>query len=616
MAFNADDYAKDVLRGKVPAGKSFLLAAQRHLDDRDRGRFQWSPKSGERVAKFFREELVVGNDHKPFEFLDWQAFATHSLFSWLVGRDDPQHRREGTRRYRRAFVLTGKGAGKSPWVAGLGLYVMFADAYRNASNAVVRETNPVLAALATNQAHSVDVTLRPMMALVQGRDLEQFLQFRETKGEIVWKQGGNIKGQVKAWGHSLTGATVHGIIPSMIIAEEVHAWKDTVMLDFLTPGFKGRHQPLLLHATNAGEGETGPAFAVMRRAEAALKGLEAKGADDHFTLMLSVDGGDYEEDISSKAWAPVESSWAKANPSLGVTLGKDYLVSAIADAKTPVERIRVRRLQFGVWSDAKDTFLPWEMVERCLAEKVEPHPEARLFVGVDLGAVRDFTAIAYLWEHESHGLLARIKCWTPKATLAERGQLWGAPLINWTLEGHLVGTPGATTDFGMVVRDLHENALNASKAYGATDVWMGRDMRNAAHAEYLAGRIGSDVDMETPLLVWPGLLELHAHPQGFARNAETGLQMHSSIQAMTQTLSDNKVAIERNPLLAWMHNYTFVKTGAMGTQVFVKEGRSRDSSYPDVNDGWIAMAMAFGVWDIHAKGVAEPGDVPLEYWIG
>ena len=71
----------------------------------------------------FFEEILVLNGGKfegtPFLLHPSQAFIVGSIFGWL--------RKDGTRRYRRAYIEMGKGNGKSPLAAGIGMYGLLVD---------------------------------------------------------------------------------------------------------------------------------------------------------------------------------------------------------------------------------------------------------------------------------------------------------------------------------------------------------------------------------------------------------------------------------------------------------------------------------------------------------
>ena len=60
----------------------------------------------------------------PFVLQGWQSFIVGSLFGWqrIVPAGEPPKRR-----FKTGFVLTGKGNGKSPLAAGIGLYCLTSD---------------------------------------------------------------------------------------------------------------------------------------------------------------------------------------------------------------------------------------------------------------------------------------------------------------------------------------------------------------------------------------------------------------------------------------------------------------------------------------------------------
>ena len=123
-------YARSVLRKRAPvvAGPHVRAACSRHLDDlKDGGKrgLRWEPAASARVIAFFRDVLKLKGgqfEGRPFELLPWQCFLVGSLFGWV--------RKDGTRRFRRAYVEGGKGCGKSPVAAGIALYMLCADAGR------------------------------------------------------------------------------------------------------------------------------------------------------------------------------------------------------------------------------------------------------------------------------------------------------------------------------------------------------------------------------------------------------------------------------------------------------------------------------------------------------
>lgn len=100
-------------------------ACKRHLQDLEKGLRKgpfFDLDEAKRAIGFFADVLCLnGGDFEGVSYvlLDWQAFIIGSLFGWKVS--------DGTRRFRQAYVETGKGSGKSPLAAGIGLYGMVAD---------------------------------------------------------------------------------------------------------------------------------------------------------------------------------------------------------------------------------------------------------------------------------------------------------------------------------------------------------------------------------------------------------------------------------------------------------------------------------------------------------
>src|SRR5918994_5476474 len=122
---SVERYARRVVAGEVIAGPLVRLACKRHLNDHEQGTARglvWERAAAERAIGFFRDVLRLnGGEHegRPFVLHESQEFIVGSLFGWKV--------EDGTRRFRVGYVEVGKGNGKSPLAAGIGIYMMLAD---------------------------------------------------------------------------------------------------------------------------------------------------------------------------------------------------------------------------------------------------------------------------------------------------------------------------------------------------------------------------------------------------------------------------------------------------------------------------------------------------------
>ena len=116
------EYAESVVSGEIVAGPHVRNACHRHLRDLEEGhsRGLWFDiDAAEYAFDFFENILKLSEgqfDGMPFELHPSQAFIIGSLFGWK--------RKDGTRRFRRAYIEQGKGNGKSPLAGGIGLLGM------------------------------------------------------------------------------------------------------------------------------------------------------------------------------------------------------------------------------------------------------------------------------------------------------------------------------------------------------------------------------------------------------------------------------------------------------------------------------------------------------------
>src|SRR5699024_124494 len=118
-------YAQAVVKGKVVAGPHVRNACRRDLDDLKTGKKRgvvFALEAADRVFRFCEDVLRLSEgqfEGTPFKLHPSQAFVLGSLFGWK--------RKDGRRRFRRAYIEQGKGNGKSPMAGGIGLYGLCAD---------------------------------------------------------------------------------------------------------------------------------------------------------------------------------------------------------------------------------------------------------------------------------------------------------------------------------------------------------------------------------------------------------------------------------------------------------------------------------------------------------
>src|SRR5262245_40552705 len=126
-----DKYARAVRLGKIVAGPYVRLACRRHERDRaeaaDKG-FRFNTGAANHATEFIERWVRLPDtgdgqgDTRPFKLEPWQACIVGSLFGWQW--------ENGARRFRNAYIEVGKGNGKTPLLAAIGLYGLMSDGQR------------------------------------------------------------------------------------------------------------------------------------------------------------------------------------------------------------------------------------------------------------------------------------------------------------------------------------------------------------------------------------------------------------------------------------------------------------------------------------------------------
>jgi len=230
-------YARAVVEGEIVANRLVRLACERHLRDLEEGPARglvWNPAKAGRAIRFFTFlRLAEGPfDGKPFILQAWEAFVVGSVMGWYSRDVDDG---ELVRRFRNAFVETGKGSGKSPLAGGLGAYGLVADdeaaaeiysaaASRDQAGILWRdakrmiEKSPALRSRVTIGAHSLSYDAR------------------DSLFQPVSSEAGNLHGK-----------RVH-----IALIDEEHAHPNGDVIEAMRAGTKGRRNALIFRITNSG----------------------------------------------------------------------------------------------------------------------------------------------------------------------------------------------------------------------------------------------------------------------------------------------------------------------------------------------------------------------------
>jgi len=456
----ATDYAMQVLAGKIIAGPNVRDACARHLRDLQAGPargLNWSVDKASKAIAFFEERLRLNGgqfEGLPFILGAWQAFIVGCLFGWLRG---------DVRRFRVAYIETGKGSGKSPLAAGIGMKGLVAD----------NEPRAEIYAAATKRDQAM-VLFRDAVAMYQQSPALMQVLTSSGSGENIWNLGYRQSGGFFRAISADDGQS--GPRPHIALADEVHEHKTAQVIEMLRAGTKSRRQALILMITNSGAGKNTPAGIYHDYACELAAGVRED--DSFFGYVCALDEGD--DPLRD------EACWAKANPSLQFANlpGLQYLREQVTEAHgMPAKEAIVRRLNFCQWTAAVNPWLSAHVWEPCQqAFTAEQLRGRRAYGGLDLSSTTDLTAFVLLVEPaEPAGAWSILAwCWLPDEGLAERVQRDRVDYQTWKRDGYVETTPGRAISKRAVLQRVAKICSEFDVQGIAADRWRLEDFQQQA----------------------------------------------------------------------------------------------------------------------------------------
>jgi phage terminase large subunit-like protein len=540
----AEQYARDVVAGKIPACKWTRLACQRHLDDlaesesSDAFPYRFDAGKAGRACRFIeRLPHVRGDWAKRRECIRLeppQVFLVASLFGWVS-------KATGLRRFRRAYVEWPRKNAKSTTAAGVGLYMLTADGEEGAE--------VYCGATSREQAGEVFRTAQRMVERTPA--LQKALGVQAFAAAIVQERTGSKM-------QAIIGKPGDGASPSCAIVDEFHEHATWDLYDTMQTGMGARSQPLTFVITTAGVDLSGPCYQMHLEAKRVLDGLERD--DELFAIIYSLDEGD--------DWTQDEALW-KANPLAGVSVGIEKLRSeqriAIRNAS---KSGTFRTKHLNQWVSARSPFFnieAWKaLVEPGSGEGGRLVPEdlrgCEAILGLDLASKKDLTArIAVVRKGELFYVLPMF--WLPEDRVDE---VKVAPYRTWVDAGWMQATPGNVTDYDFIERDLLELRSVLEIKEIAYDPSQATQLSTRMRAEGL------------PMIEYPQCTKTMSEP----------------MKAADAWILAGKVRHDGSPVQTWCLSNVVSKPNAKDEVYPRKEGERAESKI----DGAVAMIFAVGRW--------------------
>ncbi|EJR6806028.1 terminase large subunit [Salmonella enterica] len=442
----ANQYARDVVRGKIIACNFVIQACQRHIDNmsamRDRA-FPWrfNKDSAEKAARFI-QLLPHTKGEWAFKRMlitlePWQLFIICSVFGWV-------HKKTGLRRFREVYTEIPRKNGKSAISAGVALYCFTCDG----------EFGAEIYSGATTEKQAWEV-FRPARLMCKRSPLLVEAFGVEVNASNLSRQEDGARFE------PLIGNPGDGASPHLAVVDEYHEHQTDALYTTMLTGMGARRQPVMWAITTAGYNIEGPCYDKRREVIEMLNSSVPN--DELFGIIYTVDEGD--------DWTSPDVL-EKANPNIGVSVYREFLLSQQQRAINNARQAGVFKTKhLNIWTSARSAFfnlVRWQECEdRSLTlEEFEGQPCVLSF---DLARKLDMNSMARVFSREingkTHYYSVAPRFWVPYDAVysVERSEdrRTAERFQKWVEMGCLTVTSGAEVDYRHILEDAKEaNRLN------------------------------------------------------------------------------------------------------------------------------------------------------------
>lgn len=521
-------YVDNVLGGKIVCGENIKLACKRFKADLQRTDLVLKEEVIDKAISFIGSLRHFTGKHsgKPFILEDWQQFIVANIVGWYWVDSN-------TRRFTSSYIEIARKNGKTALAAALCLYFLIADGEDGAEvdlAANSKEQAKIAFSFCANFTKALDPKCKYLKAL---RD-RIFFNVNSSQLRVFAADDSKLDGFNASFG----------------LIDEYHSAKNSKVRDVIKSSQGMRQNPHLCTITTAGFDKTLPCYKLRTACIEILNGL--KDDDSVFIAIYSLDESD--------EWTK-EQNWYKSNPNMDITVTGKYLGEQVKSAiNNPSDEVGVKTKNLNMWCDVADVWLPESYIVKA-SKKVDlkDFTDMPCYVGVDLSATSDLTAVSYLIEKEGTYYFKQ-HYYLPESALKEKPDRELYKL--WKQLGLLTITSGNVTDYDYITNDMMQAAeiVNIQK--------VGYDKWNATQWAIRATELG---------------LPLEEYPQTIGN-------FNRPTKELERLILSGQAVIDNNEITRWCFKNVELKSDHNGN---VKPNKS---SKKMKIDGVIAIIQALGTY--------------------
>jgi phage terminase large subunit-like protein len=375
-------------------------------------------------------------------------------------------------------------------------------------------------------------------------DLRDWVVIRDTAKQLFCAERGTLYRALSA-----EASTAYGLSPILVIHDELGQVR----------GPRSELYEALETAAGAQEEPLSIVISTQAPTDADLLSIlidDAKSkADPKVKLFL------YTADMTLDPFG--EEAIRQANPAYGDFLNADEVQSQAQSAKRmPAREAAYRNLVLNQRVNMSNPMIARAVWEACCVEIDEDAFRVETWVGLDLSARNDLTAVVYAGRDNDGVWSVRAEFFAPDLGLKERAHRDRVPYDIWAQKGFLTLTPGASVDYAIVAQRLAEICDEFPVREIAFDRWRIDVLKNEI----------AKLGVELPLVPFG---------QGFK-------DMTPAVDALEAALLNGKVRLGNNPVM------NMCAANAVATRDPAGNRKIDKSKSTGRIDGIVGLAMLLG----------------------
>ena len=394
---------------------------------------------------------------QPFILQPWEKEIVRDVYGTL--------NEKGYRQYSYAYLEIPKKNGKTTLIAGLGLYHLVCDGPGGQIYCCAADRD------------QASLAYQAMLQMIeQDETLQEILQITDSKKSICNRKTGTFLKVLSAEAY-----TKHGINPTVVIFDELHAQPNRDLWDVMTFGSgAARKQTLYWIITTAGD-DPDHASIGWEEHEYARRVRDGEVQDPYWYVRIY--GAPGNADIFD------EKIWFACNPSLGVSIDIDKVrQEAVTARNKPAAERLFRWLRLNQWNkNKKRGWLPLTAWDATTGDWTrEDLYGCFCYGGLDLATTWDMNGFALIFPPQKGWKDYRVifDAWIPEENMKERVRRDHVPYDEWARGEYIHPTEGDVTDYSVIRAQIHEY----SKKYRVKEI--GYDRYNATETTLMLQAAG------------------------------------------------------------------------------------------------------------------------------